>query len=106
MADDDPIGRKMRRILIDDQTTHVIGTDPRRAAGSDSQQAQLAQIGETCRQWFDSGYEPATLISGLLTMACYFADNMGIEREELHRVIREAHLAMDRQLIHRPLGRS
>lgn len=93
-----PFANHARRLLVDKQAEHVIGTDPKREHGLDDMQSQLFEIGKTCRAWFDNGYNPATLISGLMTMACYFADNVGVDREELHRVIREAHVGLDRRL--------
>lgn len=97
-------GDQKRKVLVDAASAHIIGAAESRQSGADAIRAQSFQIATAVKQWFDGGYEPANMIRMLLSGACFLADNCGVSREQLIKVITMATAPSDAELIWKPQG--
>lgn len=96
--------KQRRRLRVDDASKQTLGVDPKTQGGADAIAAQQFNVGVFVRQCFDAGYEPITLIQTLLVGAVWLADNVGVSREQLAKVVYAVELKSDRQLIWMPPG--
>lgn len=94
--------QQQRRLRVDDTIRALQGEDPRKSAGADALAAQQFTVGMAVRSWYDANFDPVSLIQNLLVGACFIADNHGVSREQLAKLIMMVELKSDRQLIYNP----
>lgn len=93
---------RRRRLRVDDTSKLLLGPDVLKPAGADDLAAQQYQVGIAIRGWYDAGYNHIGLIQNLLVGACFVADNTGVSREQLAKLIVMVEMKKERQLIYKP----
>ena len=91
----------LRRRLLDQARTTLVGGDQNRASSAD-RQAQRAQIAEFVRTLIDGKFDPMVVIEMLIGGLAFLGDNHGVSREQMADALREVAIAKDRTFIYTP----
>ncbi len=91
-----------RRLRVDSVSKQLLGDDPRTQVGSDALAAQQFRVGVFVRECYDGGFDPISLIQNLMVGAVFVADNHGVSRDQLIKLIPMIELKKERQLVFDP----
>lgn len=94
---------KMRRAEREAEAYKTItGVDPRTSGPQLEEQTVRMKVATMVRELFDAGADPIVLIQSYLVGAVWLADNCGISREQLVKLVTAVELKRDRALIFKP----
>lgn len=80
----------------------ITGVDPRTSAPLMEEEAVRMKVATMLRELFDGGADPLVLIQSYLVGAVWLADNNGVTREQLVKLVTTVELKRERQLIFKP----
>lgn len=80
----------------------ITGVDPRTSAPLLEENTVRMQIATMVRELFDAGADPILMIQCYMAGAVWLADNSGVSRDQLVKLVNAIELKRDRSLIFKP----